>query len=511
VITLDSVFHRRKEEAGLIGSWMIWATKHLSWTGSVLALGLGLRLYHYLRDPSMWHDEAALVLNVLDKGFLRLLGPLSFAEAAPPLFLWIERTVSLVLGDSTYALRLVPFLASCAALWIMIPVAQQTLRPRAVPWALLLIACSDRLLWHSCEAKPYAVDVLAATVLLAVFCSSASWGLSWRLLLYTLFGPVLILLVYPGCFLCGGLLVALLPAVWRASDAKSWFRYGLLGLTIFATFALLLSGPVHAQRCEAMVACWKNTFPSWERPWTVPGWTVLASLEVFRYCFAPAGQVLCLLAMAGIVSFWRRGLRPLLAFLIVPILLPLFAAHLRAYPFGGSRVLVYATPALALLIAEGLPLHVGATLAGKATLGMTAHRRTSLVAFCRNGVLALALVPLAWAVQRVFDPWQRADCAGAAHYVLAHRQPDESVAANHWEYAYYFRHLGPAFSLLENAPSAWRGSLWLVTTAGTPADRLAILHHFTQQGWQTLEQHEFTLTSVSLLSRPGKAEPAGVP
>src|SRR5438067_5498919 len=81
----------------------------------VIATGIGLRTFHFVRDPSMWHDEAALVLNVLQKGFGDLLGPLRFAEAAPPLFLWAERAVSLVFGDGTFALRLVPFVASCLA------------------------------------------------------------------------------------------------------------------------------------------------------------------------------------------------------------------------------------------------------------------------------------------------------------------------------------------------------------------------------------------------------------
>src|SRR5215471_14779449 len=66
-----------------------------------LAVGLGLRLYHYLRDPAMWHDEAALVLNVLDKSYAGLLGPLSFSEAAPPLFLWLEKALAGLLGDGT--------------------------------------------------------------------------------------------------------------------------------------------------------------------------------------------------------------------------------------------------------------------------------------------------------------------------------------------------------------------------------------------------------------------------
>src|SRR5437762_13901671 len=100
-----------------------WAHHRRFWTTSLVMLGLGLRLYHYVRNPSMWHDEAALVLNVLHKGFLDLLGPLSFAEAAPPAFLWIEKAVTLLLGDSTYALRLIPFLASCATLLLLVPIA----------------------------------------------------------------------------------------------------------------------------------------------------------------------------------------------------------------------------------------------------------------------------------------------------------------------------------------------------------------------------------------------------
>src|SRR5688572_7392603 len=101
--------------------------KPFAWFAACLALGLGLRCYHYLRNPSVWHDEAALMLNVLDKGYAELLGPLQFSEAAPPLFLWLEKAVSLVLGDGTLALRLVPFLASCASLAGLAWVAKKAL------------------------------------------------------------------------------------------------------------------------------------------------------------------------------------------------------------------------------------------------------------------------------------------------------------------------------------------------------------------------------------------------
>ncbi len=157
---------------------LAWLRRNWGWTESFVLFGLVLRLLHYGRNPSMWHDEAALVLNVLDKTFLELLGPLEFAEAAPPLFLWLEKSIVLLLGDGTYALRLPSFLASCAALLLIPWLARQLLRPSAVPWAVLLFACSDHLLWHASEAKPYSFDVLAATFLARLYCLGPRWSSS---------------------------------------------------------------------------------------------------------------------------------------------------------------------------------------------------------------------------------------------------------------------------------------------------------------------------------------------
>src|SRR5262249_53752834 len=213
-----------------------------------VVLGLLLRAYSYITNPSIWHDEAALILNVLDKGFVELLGPLRFSEAAPPLFLWLERAVVLTLGESPFALRLIPWLASCAALLLMAPVARMCLPHAAVPWAVFLFALSDKLLWHCCEAKPYAVDILVAVLLVFLYLPTRAWELTRRLLLFSCCCPVLIFLSYPGCFLAGGLLVALLPEVWKCHRSTAWAAFLLLGLGVLASFGLLLAGPIRAQR-----------------------------------------------------------------------------------------------------------------------------------------------------------------------------------------------------------------------------------------------------------------------
>ena len=53
----------------------------LVWVLLSLFLGVGLRSYHYSRDPAVWHDEAALILNVVNKRPMELFGPLSQPSA----------------------------------------------------------------------------------------------------------------------------------------------------------------------------------------------------------------------------------------------------------------------------------------------------------------------------------------------------------------------------------------------------------------------------------------------
>ncbi len=462
--------------------WYIGLRTPGVWTGCLLALGLGLRGFHYARNPSMWHDEAALVVNVLGKGFHELLGPLFLAEAGPPLFLWIERAVSLLAGDGTYVLRLLPFLASCLALVLLIPVARQLVRPAAVPWVILLAACSDRLLWHSCEAKPYAVDVLCAAVVAALFGWPASWSLRRRLLVYAALAPAIIFISYPGCFLYGGVLVALWPAVRRE---RAWGCYGLLGGVVATSFLLLAFGPVRAQHCEAMAQCWVHAFPDWRRFWTVPTWTLFSTLDVVRYCFEPGGHALGLVAALGAVCLWRSGRRAWVIVLALPGGLAWLASCVGAYPYAGARVEVFTLPATAVFIGAGLP-PLWSWLGARTRLGAAA-------------LGALLLATPAVALYHVAVPWPRADCAGAATYVLDHRGATEPVTANHWEYLYYFRDLGAAFASLDDLTASPPARQWLVLTHPTEDDRRQLDRLFAHTEWQVVERREFAETTVLLV------------
>lgn len=468
-----------------------------------LALGLALRLFHYLRDPSVWHDEAALVLNVLNKGFVDLLGPLLFAEASPPLFLWLERAAVLIGGDSTFAVRLLSCVASCGALLLMVPLARRVLQPRAVPWAVLLFGVSDRLLWHACEAKPYSLDVLAAVGLPTLFFATSDWQPVRRLLLFALLAPLTIFLVYPGCFLYGGLLVALLPLVWRTRGWRVRLSYGVLTLVVFLAFGLLLLGPVRAQQCPTLRACWAETFPKLGRPWALPFWSIWSTVRIADYCCRPVGGVLAGIGLVGVLSFVHRRRFTALVLLLGPMFLAMVAALMRAYPYFGARIMVYAAPAICLLVAEGVPPGFRWLRRRGAAAGMVWLRRP-LVGVAHVALFALLLVPALRTAYRVAVPWERPDVAGATEYVLSHRHPNDVVLASSWEHLYYFRHLGAALvtpGVDQRQPAS---RMWVVVTAkGTLAERVQLAQNMAHGDRQTLARREFEDTTVFLTERHG--------
>jgi hypothetical protein len=483
-------------------------------TTLLVGLGIALRLFHYLRDPSVWHDEAALIVNVLRHNFAELLGPLMWNEAAPPLFLWLERAVVLIFGDSTLALRLIPFLGSCVSLLLLAAVAVRRLPARGAFWAVLLVAVSDCLLWHACEAKPYAVDAALAALVLFAFDRTAHWRMSRRLVGLIFLTPFAIFLSYPACFLLGGLWLALALTVFRGAAslprklgvpesrryvsmlARDWHpqltrearpqgspaaKFPLLAWSVVlgVSFLLLYFGPIRAQRTGPMEGCWITQFPDWSRPWSVPLWCVQSSLDVLRYDFKPVGFVLAGLLTVGTVVSWRRD-RTWFVVLLAPLALAWVAALIGGYPFGGSRLEVFGLPALALLIGAGIE-----------PIRKWCGRYVYMLL-----VVPLLLIPAGWTAYWVVVPWPRIDAAGASRFIYERSMAGEPVVANHWEYVYYFRDRPQ--DLLLDAPLPQAPRVWVTVTAQDDAEREEIIANYGRQG-RVVERRDFTFTVVLLL------------
>ncbi len=216
--------------------------------------------------------------------------------------------------------------------------------------------------------------------------------------------------------------------------------YLLLGAAVGAAFVLMAAGPVAAQRTADLDDCWTSHFPPYDRPSAVPVWVIASTFEVARYCLQPAGNALFPFAVVGLVTLWRTrpAARPAVVALAVPWGLALVAALLHSYPYGAVRLLVFATPAVCLLVAAGV---------WAAVLWLNTRRPAA-----RWVVVGLAAVPFVNAGVRLVVEWPRTAADRPAEVVIREHRPGDAVFANNWESEYYLRHLAGGFRVWKARP-----------------------------------------------------------
>jgi hypothetical protein len=415
-----------------------------SWTAAAIVVGLALRVGWFVADPCVWWDEVWLLLNVLNKPFAALTGTLEHNQAAPPAFLWAVKACTLAFSDGTHALRLVPFIASCAG-FVLIAAVGGGYPRTAVLAAVVLLAGSSKMLSHTAEVKPYTLDFCAAAALAVWFCRTSDRPLASRARTAALICPATVLLVYPGCFLAGAVLLGLAVEARRRNEL---LLLTLAGALTAGAFALLLAGPASAQQTPALRNYWVELghFPDWSRPQSLPGWLWSGVTGVFRYCLYPLGMVFVPFAVAGFVSLWRSGRRDVAVFLAAPLWLALVAGLLGKYPFGGSRLHLFAAPGLALLSAVGIRLAWDRLTSPRARVG-----RLALLALASAGIVEGAAFPLFGS--------SRIEVRPAVEF-LKTRPAGEPVVVMEHIYAYYLRR-EPNVSFVGEAPPVRTGRVWV--------------------------------------------------
>jgi hypothetical protein len=338
--------------------WIIGATWFF------VALGILLRLVRYLVDYPIWHDEAFLACSLWDRDYVALLRPLDYGQIAPWLFLAIERTIVIGLGYSELTLRLFPTICSVLSVLLFHHVGRRLLGRKAQLLAVAIFATSFYLIRHGAEIKPYASDLLASLILVALAVEAARSPASSRWLwILAAVVPVLVAVSYPAVFVAGGIGLALAPQALgsgRRPTRLAWVVYNLLLVSAFVS--VYLSSAVFqaaAMREDYRNGCWAESFPPIDRPWMMPIW--LLDIHTGTMMAYPAGDkhgastgtLLCVIA--GCLALSRQGRKSSLALLLAPFALGLIAACLGRYPYGGApRIMLYLAPAICLLAGLGL-------------------------------------------------------------------------------------------------------------------------------------------------------------
>jgi hypothetical protein len=328
--------------------------------GLVVATGIVLRVAQFLSDRSLWHDEALLALNLIERPFSDLIGQLHFGQAAPVPFLAGTWLVSWAGGDSEPVLRLIPLVAGILATVLFAVLARKLLGRWTAVVATVAFVAADALVYYASELKPYSTDVLVTVVLLLVAATLADEPSPRRSILYGVVGVAAILWSFPSVFVAGAIVVVLIT---RPLVGVAPWRPGIYvaGIWTGAVAMLALSAASRTDEVRSSFGSSSNATDAafgdrgkvLDLDW-LDGFATALLHAIGTSEERPASHLLKVGALAvvlGLVALLIRR-RWLAVMLALPFLLTLLASRLELYPIT-ERTTLFLVPLVALLLAEG--------------------------------------------------------------------------------------------------------------------------------------------------------------
>lgn len=397
--------------AVLVSPWLL---------GAIAAAGAVLRVAQYVSDRALWADEAYLALNLLNRSALELTQPLDFNQAAPPLFLLLEKLAIITAGASEYAVRFVPLVCGIASVGVFALLARRLLHPAAAPLALLLFTAADGLIYFSSELKPYSVDVFATVALLAAGDSLLARRASAtrNTILVTAILAVLVLASYAALFVVAGVVLSLVLDVLWLRDRQRARRLGpVLAMSAIAAAAAIL------------LVLRQTTGVTGDRSVLDPYWvSELASAIASSLAYSLGALTTKFAAGVAAAGFIRIALADPRRGLLLgsPFAFAMIAVFLNQYPLF-VRTMLFLVPLLALFLAEGV-----------AALTLLFRGRARIVVAVTLTLL-VSIAPVASASTHLWSPRTHEELKTVLRSVAQNWRSGDTLYL-HWGSQYAFRY-----------------------------------------------------------------------
>ena len=316
--------------------------------------GIIVRMSLYFANRSLWTDELFLAMNIRHRSYIELLSTLDYNQAAPPLFLCIERFAVQVFGENELSLRFFPLLAGIAALFLIYRLAFLMLPGLAALLSISLFAVLRYTVYFSNELKPYSIDLFVSLILFSLLWGARKEVFDWpKTILISLVGSLCIWVSYPAVFT---LLAAEITVLFEnpVSKYKQLFKsrftaYACWIVSFIGMYWLSVAGALDN---SSLVDSWSVRYPSsiFDLFWLLDA--------MGRFFYRPLGfqgvtEVLAMLAfVVGCAALWHRN-RLLLVSLLSPFIVTLAAAFVHKYPFR-DRLILYLVPYALFILSSGI-------------------------------------------------------------------------------------------------------------------------------------------------------------
>ncbi|HSQ34462.1 MAG TPA: hypothetical protein VLQ89_00570, partial [Candidatus Binatia bacterium] len=322
-------------------------------SGLLVFVAVALRSRQFLFNRSLWGDEAMLALNIVNRDFAGIFKPLMFQQSAPLGFLFVEKLLVTIFGYHDFILRLYPFLAGLAAVFVMAWLAKRLFPGWAALVALGLFAFSWQSVYYASEVKQYSSDVLfTLLIFVAAQCcvAAAVPRRNWIWLMGT--GTLALWMSHPSLFSLAAVVMVLGVVNLRAKNGRHLLY--LLATSLFwaihfiCTYVLSLR---YSADSKMLHDYWLKAFMPLP-PWNDWGWFARSAEMIFENLlnmpFIPGAALLTV----GVFIMFRRNPKTA-ALWLLPILAALATSALGKYPFW-TRFLLFSLPALCFFAAVGI-------------------------------------------------------------------------------------------------------------------------------------------------------------
>ncbi len=226
------------------------ATRFFHVLAAVIVLtGIVLRVVLLLQNRDLIIDEANIVRNLAERDFAGLLAPLSYEQYAPPVWLWVQKAVSVIFGYGEIPMRAFSTVCGVGALLVMWRIGLKLLSPKSLWLPLGILALAPPFIRYSAEVKQYETDVLVTLLLLYV-------AIQWRnprgaarhgALRWGATGAVAIWTSMPAVFMLAGIGVLLLVDAVRAADRTRVLSVAGIGALWLVAFGLYYATVLRTQ------------------------------------------------------------------------------------------------------------------------------------------------------------------------------------------------------------------------------------------------------------------------
>ena len=331
-----------------------------------LIVGFAFRFHMYILNRSFWLDTASLALNIVDKSYIALFGPLNGMQMAPAGFLIASKLIGSAFGYSELSLTLLPFLFSIGALILYLFLSIEVLGHTNAPLAFIPFALCSTAIYYSGEFKQYSSDLFFSVLILFVAqrILKERFARPW----ITAFGVVGLISVWfshTAILMLTGTGFALFSSALRQRVPKSLSVLAITGLVILSHFFTMYFLQIRPATVENMFTYWAKGFaPLTPLSLETLGWwySMFVGYAKYPLGFHGYGVWFSLAALAiGLVVFYvcesNRATPHLLFF---PLVLLLIFSILHIYPIVtgeydiNCRSVLFTIPIAYILIAYGI-------------------------------------------------------------------------------------------------------------------------------------------------------------